>query len=61
MEIFFLASQLQEVHPLINPKVVLLGCDSHINSQKLIPERGFIRLQMIENNSLDGENVQTNN
>lgn len=34
----------------MNPKVVLLGYNSHINSKRLIPERVYVGLQMIQKN-----------
>lgn len=34
----------------MNPKVVLLGYNSHINSKRLIPERVCVGLQMIQKN-----------
>jgi hypothetical protein len=36
----------------MNPKVVLLGYNFHINSKKLIPERGFTGLKMILKNPI---------
>lgn len=34
----------------MNPKVVLLGYNSHINSKRLIPGRVCVGLQMIQKN-----------
>lgn len=39
MEIVFSTSYLWEGRLLMNLKVVLLGCNSHIKPQKLIPDR----------------------
>ena len=58
MEIVFNTSYLWEGRPLMNLKLVLSGCNSHIKPQKLIPDRDFMGLQVIQKKSMEEENVQ---
>ena len=57
MEIVFSTSYLREGRPLIL-KLVLSGCNSHIKPQKLIPDRDFMGLQVIQKKSMEEENAQ---